>query len=50
MNLLKANIKIITKASIELQDKPSFVTETKKDTRLSINKQTYIIKERLRIL
>ena len=49
VDLLNTNIDLITTASGELLDKPSYITIAKKDTRISINKQTFIIKEGLRL-
>ena len=49
VNQLNANIKIISNASSELRNKPSYVTETKKDLRVDSNKLAFVIKEGLRL-
>jgi len=49
INQLNTNIKIISDASQELMNKPSYVTITKKDIRADSNKLAFIIKEGLRL-
>ncbi len=46
---LDTNIKLISKASLGLQNKPSKVTFEKKEIRLTSNKQAFVIKEGLRL-
>ncbi len=49
VNQLDANIKIISDASQELMNKPSYITLVKKRLRKSLNKLAFVIKEGLRL-